>query len=170
MLERTRWPPLPMPQDVIDRVAVLARQNPVGMNFTNMRNEATYDLDDDNDSDSDDDSDYDSDDDNDEDDDDDYDDFIAGVDVPNNADLPDPPDENDNENVDEYQQNDDEEENDEGDDDGNLEQEQAEAEEPIEEPIIPASLRKLAGTTGAPHPMQQSRNRGTDAYTHAPMT
>ncbi len=90
MLDRTRWTPLPMPQDVIDRVAVLARQNPVGMNFTNMRNEAMYDLDDDHDSDSDNDSDYDSDDDNDEDDDDDYDDFIAGVDVPNNADLPDP--------------------------------------------------------------------------------
>jgi hypothetical protein len=37
MLDRTRWTPLPMPQDVINRIAVLARQNPVGMNFTNMR-------------------------------------------------------------------------------------------------------------------------------------
>jgi hypothetical protein len=154
MLDRARWTPLPMPQDVIDRVAVLARQIPVGMNFANMRNEAIYDLDD-GDSDSDDDSDQDSDDDNDEDDDDNCDDFIAGVDAPNNADLPDPPDEN--ENVDEHQQNDDEEhqqnddkqEDDEGDDDGNEEQEQAKAEEPIEEPVTPASLKKLADATGA---------------------
>jgi hypothetical protein len=158
MLDRTRWTPLPMPQDVIDRVAVLARQNPVGMNFTNMRNEAIYDIDDDDDdnSDSDDDSDYDSEDD--DDDDDDYDDFIAGVDIPiNNADLPDPPDEN--ENVDEHQQNeddDDEDEDDEGDNDGNEEQEQAEAEEPI---TIPASLKKLADTAGALPPILESRTR-----------
>jgi stringent starvation protein B len=66
-----------MPQDVIDRVAVLARQNPVGMNFTNMQNKAKHDIDDDDNLDSDNDSDHDSDNDNDEDDDDDYDDFIA---------------------------------------------------------------------------------------------
>jgi hypothetical protein len=36
MLDQKRWTALPMPQDVIDRVAVLARRNPVGMNFTNM--------------------------------------------------------------------------------------------------------------------------------------
>jgi hypothetical protein len=87
------------------------------------------------------------------------------VDVPNNADLPDPPDEN--ENVDECQQNDDEEhqqnddkeEDDEGDDDGIFEQEQAEAEEPIEEPMTPASLKKLADTTGALPPILESRTR-----------
>jgi hypothetical protein len=101
MLDRKRWTALPMPQDVIDRVAVLARRNPVGMNSTNMQNEAVYDIDDDSDSDDnpDDDSGYGSEDDNK--DDDDYDDFIAGVDVPNNVDPPDPPD--DNENVDEHQ-------------------------------------------------------------------
>ena len=157
MLDRTRWTPLPMPQDVIDRVAVLARRNPVGMHFTNMRNEAVYDIDDDDDddSDSDDDSDYDSEDD--DDDDDDYDDFIEGVDVPNNADLPDPPDEN--ENVDEHQQNeddDDEDEDDDGDNDGNEEQEQAEAEAPI---ATPASLKKLADTAGVLPPILESRTR-----------
>jgi hypothetical protein len=168
MLDRKRWTALPMPQDVIDRVAVLARRKPVGMNFTNMRNEAVYDVDNDSDSDddSDDDSDYDSEDDNE--DDDDYDDFIAGVDVPNNADPPDPPD--DNENVDEHQQNeddDDEEEDDEDNDgevptnhatnnDGNEEQEQAEAEEPT---IISASLKKLADTDGELPPILNSRTR-----------
>ena len=70
MLDRKDWTPLPMPQDVIDRITVLARRNPVGMNFTNMRNEEVYDIDDGSDSDSDD-SDYEPDDD------DDYDDFIA---------------------------------------------------------------------------------------------
>jgi hypothetical protein len=163
MLDRTRWTPLPMPQDVINRIAVLARQNPVEMNFTNMRNEAIYDIDDDDaaDSDSDDDSDYDSADD--DDDDDDYDDFMAGVDIPNNnADPHDPPDENGN--VDEHQQNkdngnedeDDEDEDDEGDNDGNEEQEEAEAEEPIN---VPASLKKLADTAGALPPTLESRTR-----------
>ena len=103
MLDRRRWTALPMPQDVIDRITVLARTNPVGMTFTNMRNEDVYDIDnDDYDSDSDDDSDYDPNDD----DDDDYDDYIAGVDIPH-VDPPDPPDEN--EDGDEDQQNEDDE-------------------------------------------------------------
>jgi hypothetical protein len=159
MLDRTRWTSLPMPQDVIDRVGVLARRNPVGMHFTNMRNEAVYE-DADDDSDSDDDSDYDSEDD--DEDDDDYDDFIAGVDVPNNADLPDPPDEN--ENVDEHQQNEDDDDEDDDDEvpnnhadnnDDNEEQEQVEA----EEPIISAPLKKLADTAGALPPILESRTR-----------
>jgi hypothetical protein len=36
-----------MPQDVIDRIAVLARRDPIGMNRTNTRNEAVHDVDDD---------------------------------------------------------------------------------------------------------------------------
>jgi hypothetical protein len=34
-----RWTPLPMPADVIARIAILAQHSPVGMTFTNMRNE-----------------------------------------------------------------------------------------------------------------------------------
>jgi hypothetical protein len=36
MLDRTKWTPLPMPADVIERINVLAKASPVGMNFTNM--------------------------------------------------------------------------------------------------------------------------------------
>ena len=164
MLDRTRWTALPMPQDVIARVNVLARRNPVGLTWTNMRNEAVYDIDDEDDSDDDsDDSDYDSD--NEEDDDDNYDDFIAGVDIPN-VNPPDPPDEN--ENVDENQQNenddDDEQEDNEEDDvptdtinnnNGDEEQEQAEA----EAPVITTLLKKLTDTAGALPPIIESRTR-----------
>ncbi len=144
MLDRRQWTRLPVPQDVIERITVLARNNPAGMRFTNMQNEPVYDID----NDSDDDLDYDPD--EEEDDDDDYDDFIAGVDAPNNnADPPDPPEENGN--VDEHQQNeDDDDEQEDGEDNdgevptnhaennnGNEEQEQAEAEEHT---IISASL------------------------------
>jgi hypothetical protein len=90
MLDRMRWTPLPMPADVIERVAALAQHSPVSLNFTNMRNEEYKENDDsDSDDDSADDSDYESEDDSDRDDD-DYDDFIAGVDR-HNADPPDPP-------------------------------------------------------------------------------
>ncbi len=86
MLDRRRWTPLPMPQDVIDRITVLAQTNPVGMNFTNMRNENVYDIGYDSDADSV----YDPDDDDDVDADDYSHDLIAGVGVPN-ADHRDPP-------------------------------------------------------------------------------
>ncbi len=79
------------------------------------------------------------------------------MDVPNNAELPDPPDEN--ETVDKHQQNeddDDEDEDDDGDNDGNEEQEQAEAEAPI---ATPASLKKLADTAGVLPPILESRTR-----------
>jgi hypothetical protein len=77
MLDRRHWTTLPMPQDAIDRVTVLARTNPAGMNVTNMRNKAVHNIDKDSDSndDSDDDSHCDSDDDNG--DDNDHDDFIT---------------------------------------------------------------------------------------------
>ena len=80
-----------MPADVIERVATLAKNSPVGMNFTNMRNEEYDDDDSDSDDDSADDSDYDSDDESFDGDDDDYDNYIAGVDR-HNAEPPDPPD------------------------------------------------------------------------------
>jgi hypothetical protein len=162
MLDRRQWTSLPMPQDVIDRITVLSRTNPVGMNFTNMRNEAIYDVDEnsDDDDDSDDDSDYDSEND-DEDDDDDYDDFIAGVDV-HNANLPDPPDENGN--VEENQQNqqneeDDEEDDDEVPDDNTEEGEEEEEEADAEAPVISSSLKKLTDTLGALPPILESRTR-----------
>jgi hypothetical protein len=189
MLDRRRWTPLPMPQDVIDRITVLARTNPVGMHFTNMRNEAVYDLDDDSD---DDDSDYDPDDDNHDDDDDDYDDLIAGVEV--HADPPDPPDENideaqQNENDDGFQvnENDSESENEseseresesdsenesETDDDDNEVEEETEdvsetddddneVEEETEDvtPVMTAPLKKLTDTLGALPTILESRTR-----------
>jgi hypothetical protein len=182
MLDRRRWTALPMPQDVINRITVLARTNPVGMNFTNMRNEAVYDIDDD----SDDDSDYEPDDD--DDDDDDYDDFIAGVDVHNADPPPDPPDENVN--ADEHQHNeedgeyvpenetDDEEEFDEDEDDNVSEtdedgennesddnggtDEETEAEE---SPVISAPLKKLADTLGALPQILESRTRHGNSET-----
>jgi hypothetical protein len=36
MIDRRQWTSLPMPTDVIERVETLARNNPIGMNFTNM--------------------------------------------------------------------------------------------------------------------------------------
>jgi hypothetical protein len=110
MLDRRRWTSLPMPQDVIDRITALAKTNPVGLHFTNMRNEAVYDNDDeyDSDSDSDDDSDYDPADDDTDNDDDAYDDLIAGVEVHNVA-PPDPPDENEDGDDDQHSQDDEDE-------------------------------------------------------------
>jgi hypothetical protein len=92
MLDRRRWTPLPMPGDVIDRIHELAKANQAGMQFTNMQNEDYTDDGDNSNDNSDDDSSYDSDDDSSTDDNNDYDDFIAGVDMPNNnSDPNDPP-------------------------------------------------------------------------------
>jgi hypothetical protein len=152
MLDRGHWTPLPMPTDVIERVTALAKTSPVGMNFTNMRNETVYDIDDD--SESGDDSDYESDDDSSDGDNDD-DDFIVGVE--HNADLPDPPDENADENQNEE---DDAEQNDgavsehESDDDNDTDAEEDEA----EPTVLSASLKKLA-TNGALPPIIESRTR-----------
>jgi hypothetical protein len=54
-----------MPNDIITRIETLAKANPVGMNFTNMRNKiyADSEYEDSDNSDSDNDSDYDSNDD-----------------------------------------------------------------------------------------------------------
>jgi hypothetical protein len=176
MLDRRRWTPLPMPADVIERVTALAKSSPVGMNFTNMRNEDVYDDADDLDSDdeSDIDSDYDSDDDPSDGDDDDYDDFIAGVDI-QNKDLPDPPDESDD---DDHPNHDDENENenDENDDDQDVltdpndeitdedvetSENGADTDTDIDEDKapVPASLKKLADDTGALPPIIESRTR-----------
>jgi hypothetical protein len=130
---------------------------PAGINFTNMRNEAVYDVDDDPDSDDDsDDSDYESDDDPSDSEDDDSDDLIEGVNM-RNEDQPDPPDGN----VDENQQTDDEEEDEEHDtdvdEDDSVEsapEEQAET----ENPVLSAPLKKLA-TNGKLHPILESRTR-----------
>ncbi len=186
MLDRRRWTPLPMPQDVIERITVLARNNPAGMRFTNMRNEPVYDIDDD----SDDDSDYDPD--EEEDDDDDYDDFIAGVEVPHVY-PPDPPDENESDDEHQPNQDDDDDEDeddvpvgeltgdsseesdsdedeennrneepdgDEGDseiDDNDGSEEEEQAE--VETPAISASLRKLRDTLGALPTILETRTR-----------
>jgi hypothetical protein len=190
MLDRRRWTALPMPQDVINRITVLARTNPVGMNFTNMRNEAVYDIDDD----SDDDSDYEPD--EDDDDDDDYDDFITGVDIHNADPPPDPPDANVN--ADEHQHNeeddedeghggeyvpenetDDEEEFDENEDDNVSETDDLDGEnndtdddggtdeetEAEESPVISAPLKKLADTLGALPQILESRTRHGNSET-----
>ncbi len=175
MLDRKDWTPLPMPQDVIDRITVLARRNPVGMKFTNMRNEEVYDIDDGSDSDSDD-SDYEPDDDDEDDDDDDYDDFIAGVDVPQ-ANRPDTPDENveadedkDNEEEDEENDEDDENEDDEenneatendDDEDGENDGTEEEVATEADMPTLSAPLRKLANTRGELPPILESRTRQT---------
>jgi hypothetical protein len=74
MLDRMRWTPLPIPADVIERVATLAKNSPIGLNFTNMRNEAYGDNDDSDSDDDSEDSDYESDDESNRDDD-DYDNF-----------------------------------------------------------------------------------------------
>jgi hypothetical protein len=93
MLDGTKWTPLPMPAEVIERINVLlAKTGQVGMTFTNMRNEEYEDVPDDdlegsNDSDADD---FDYDDNSSDGDDDDYDDFIVGVNGGNNV-APHPP-------------------------------------------------------------------------------
>jgi hypothetical protein len=101
-----------MPNDAIARVTTLAKNSPVGLHFTNMRNEEYADDEDsDSDADSDDDSNYDSDDDSSDDDDDDYDNFIEGVNR-HNVNPPDPPDANvDENNNDEDEDDEDDEEN-----------------------------------------------------------
>jgi len=45
MLDRQRWTPLPMPAEVIERITALAKNGPVGMDFTNARNEEYADDD-----------------------------------------------------------------------------------------------------------------------------
>ena len=103
MLDRQKWTPLPMPAEVIERINLLAKNGPVGINFTNRRNEEYADDDDDDapsegDKDSDDDDpDYDDDDDSSDGNDNHYDDFIAGVNENNLA--PDPPSEEEDQSV-----------------------------------------------------------------------
>jgi hypothetical protein len=180
MLDRRQWSPLPMPANVIEPVNVLAKARQVGMTFTNMRDEVFADnADSDSDSDSDDDSDYNSDDDSSAGDDDDYDDFIAGVEMPNNSDPPDPP----NANVDETHNNEDTEAD--GDDDDDEDTDNASytgrdtddmsADDPVEADVedesehdandsseddviaVPTQLKKLTDHTGALPPILESR-------------
>ena len=47
MLDRKHWTALPMPAEVIARMDVLAKNNPAGLTFTNIRNEPYADLEDD---------------------------------------------------------------------------------------------------------------------------
>ncbi len=175
MLDRRRWTPLPMPSDMIARVTALAKTNPIGMNFTNMRNEDVYDDDASNsDDDSDDDSDYDSDDEESVGDDDDYDNFIAGVDE-DSANLPDPPDENTDENHQNANDEDDE-DNDQVDLPDHLNEHTDVAPENgvdvapengidnnngnnTETPTITASLKKLTDWNGQLPPIIESRTR-----------
>ena len=163
MLDRRHWTPLPMPADVIDRIHSLAKANPLGLTFTNMHNEAylDHDLDD-----SDDDSDYDSDDDSSTGDDDDYDDFITGVDIHNNLDLPDPPVGNadeaaENENIDNTTDNDtvydtvDEDNNPAYPSDDDIEPDDVTEDETntnIDPDVIPTRLRNLTNETGSLYP------------------
>jgi hypothetical protein len=151
MIDRRQWTSSRMPTDVIECVETLARNNPIGMNFTNMRNEAVHDIDDEDDSgdDSDDDSDCGTDDEESDVDDDDYDDFIAGVEM-HDEDPPDPPDENQQNQVKDEEEA---EENDEEDDD--------DAEEEIEaEPtVIPGPLKKLTDCYGKMPTIIESRTR-----------
>jgi hypothetical protein len=164
MLDRMRWTPLPMPADVIARIATLAKNNPVGVNFTNMRNEPyedNADTDSDDDSD-DDDSDYDSDDDDSAGDDDDYNDFIAGVDRQDNANADENPHNNDDDeedNQDPHGDNQDPHEEEDPPDDA--------ADPPAAEnddsedttPVVPATLKKLADYNGVLPPIIGSRTR-----------
>jgi hypothetical protein len=164
MLDRRQWTPLPMPADVIDRINLLARARPAGMQFTDMRN-ALYndpvDTDSDDDSD-DDDSDYDSDDESSTGDDDDYDEFIAGVE-PHHSDPPDPPDDN----TDDIHQNN-VDTNDETNDNNDNDSDNAEPDEDTTnitntndttETVIPTKLKKLADYNGTLPPTIGSRTR-----------
>jgi hypothetical protein len=169
MLDRMRWTPLPMPADVIERVAALAKNSPVGLNFTNMRNKEYGENDD---SDSDNNSDYESEDDSNRDDD-DYDDFIAEVDR-HNADPPDPPDANADINP-----NNEEDDSDKDDDDADAlpnppdndskndeipennvgEDDAIHDAEDDEIPVLPAPLKKLTDYNGALPPILEYRKR-----------
>jgi hypothetical protein len=154
MLDRKRWTSLPMPQDAIDRIAVLARRDPIGMKWTNMRNEAACDVDDDADSDdgSDNDNDSDHDSDNDDEDDDNYDDFIAGVDMPN-VNPPDPPDEHENGDENQQNENDDDDEENENDDEENENDDDEDGEFPM--------------TTTAPKNMKKPRPKRLSCLRHS---
>jgi hypothetical protein len=179
MLNRRQWTPLPMPADVIGRINTLAKANPAGMTFTNMRNEEYFDnAEYDSDVDSDDDSDYDSDDASfSDDDDDDHEDFIPGVDNHHPA-PPDPPDANVDEN---YNNNDDVDENynsdnesedadddismAESEDDPNADENNHDDAGPVptndaaEAVVVPMSLKKLTNWTGTLPPVIHSRTR-----------
>jgi hypothetical protein len=167
MLDRRQWTALPMPADVIERINVLAKATQVGMNFTNMRNEVYDDFgDDDYNYDSDEDSDYDSDDESSDGDDDDYDDFIAGVDINNPLDPPDPPEAN----VDETQNNNNDDSSVEDDDDTEVipenenESDENEGDEITENndeetPILPTKLKNLTDHTGILPPVIRSQTR-----------
>jgi hypothetical protein len=186
MLDRRHWTPLPMPADVIERINALAKASPVGMDFTNMRNEDyPDDPDDDSDLESDDDSDYDSDDESSTDDD-DYDHFIAGVDL-NLEDPPDPPEANADEIINDasetedstYDEADDASEDDENENANENENEyeydedeaalgdDTEAEDDEQETVadarqavaIPKKLKNLTNETGALYPVIESRTR-----------
>jgi hypothetical protein len=176
MLDRRHWTPLPMPADVIDRIHVLAKASQAGMNFTNMRNEAYTNNDsEDSDDESDKDSDYDSDDESSTGDDDDYDTSIAGVDIHNNSDLPDPPDTNANEinnndnkedddvSADDDTTDDSSKNNNDTDDDTNDVPENnneiaADADQAVAAPI-PKKLKNLTDETGVLYPIIKSRTR-----------
>jgi hypothetical protein len=97
MIDRRRWTRLPMPNDVIERMNVLARSNPAGLHFTNMNNEDYEDYEDydsDSDSDSDSASDSDSESNNSDPDDGGNAGHPEGVNLGDESVLPDPPDEN----------------------------------------------------------------------------
>ena len=135
-----------------------------------MRNEPVYDIDDDDGSDNDsDDSDYDADDDDNNDD--NYDDFIAGVDIPQ-VNPPDPPaeienadeenqqlDNEDNEQDDIEQDDDNDGDNEQEDDNDDGDNEQEEAATATEVPAITPLLKQLTDTAGALPPILDSRTR-----------
>jgi hypothetical protein len=154
--DRRRWTPLPMPSNVIERIAILAKASQSGMNYTDMRNEIYDDNeDDDSEADSDTDSEYTSDDASsvdDDDADDDYDDFIAGVDMDNmdNPDNSDPDAEEADENInDGLSAGQDE---DEALDDVSLSEENVKKD-------VPTRLKTLTDDTGALPPIIQFRTR-----------
>jgi hypothetical protein len=166
MLDRQKWTPLPMPDDVIERINVLAKAGQVGMNFTNSRNEE-YDDDDNSegsdDSDSDD-SDYD--DDSSDGKDDDYDDFIAGVngnnlapDPPTNVEGDDEDDDDDEDPIVEVENGIDENTDETFNNDDDDIPEDNVPEDDDEELVVTPALKKLTDTAGALPPVMQSRTR-----------
>jgi hypothetical protein len=167
MIDRRQWTSSPMPTDVIEHAETLARNNSTGMNFTNMRNEAVHDVDDEDDSDdeSDGDSDHATDEEESDADEDDYDDFIAGVEM-HNEDPPDPPDEGGDENQQNQAEDEEEaEENDEEDDDEIYENgpdnndDDAGEEMEAEPTVIPSPLKKLTDCNGKMPAIVESRTR-----------
>ena len=184
MIGRMRWTALPMPTDDIDRVTTLAKNSPLGLSFTNMRNEEYEDDEDsDEDEDDDDDSDFDSDDEQSDGDGDDYDALIAGVDNRHDTDPPDPPDtdidENQNHDEDDVEDDEDDDqdaisidnqdtiEDDEDDDPDAISTDEPPENDPDdnndnggdETTAISGPLKKLTDSTGALPPIIESRTR-----------